>query len=146
MKKLSAIVIAFSFFALNANAQVKRNVTPSQKIQRDSTRKKMNGKMMKDLNLSPSQQAQMKEFHQNMKQKMDAIKNDASLTPEQKKAKMKELHQTQRQTMNSILTPEQKEKMKAQRKEWREKNKGKNWNGKKTANSSNAPNEKSATQ
>jgi hypothetical protein len=42
MKKLSAIVIAFSFFALNANAQVKRNVTPSQKIQRDSTRKKMN--------------------------------------------------------------------------------------------------------
>jgi Spy/CpxP family protein refolding chaperone len=59
---------------------------------------------------------------------------------------MKELHQTQRQTMNSILTPEQKEKMKAQRKEWREKNKGKNWNGKKTPNSSNAPNEKSATQ
>ncbi|HEY8657617.1 MAG TPA: hypothetical protein VIL78_01170 [Hanamia sp.] len=77
---------------------------------------------------------------------MDAIKNDASLTPEQKKAKMKELHQTQRQTMNSILTPEQQEKMKAQRKEWREKNKGKNWNGKKTPNSSNALNEKSATQ
>lgn len=123
MKKLLIIALSFSFFALNANSQVTRDAKPSQKVQRDSTHKR-NGKMMKDLNLSDAQKAQLKESHENMKQQRDAVKNDASLTPEQKKAKMKELHQTQQAKMNSILTPDQQAKMQADKKEW-QKNKGK---------------------
>ena len=133
MKKLLSIALAFSFFALGANAQVTRNVNPSQKVRSDSSHKKNN--MMQDLNLSPDQKSQMKELHQSMMQQRDAIKNDASLTPEQKKAKMKDLHQTQMDKMNSILTPDQQAKMKADKKEWKE-NKGKK----------NAQSEKSVTQ
>ncbi|MDQ2718442.1 MAG: hypothetical protein M3Z26_01590 [Bacteroidota bacterium] len=118
MKKLLLIALTFSFFALNANAQTTRNVNPSQKVRSHSSHKK--SKMMKDLNLSPSQKSQMKELHQGMKQQKDVIKNDASLTPEQKKAKMKELHETQKGKMNSILTPDQQAKMKADKKEWKE--------------------------
>ena len=141
MKKLLAIVLSFSFFALNASAQTARKVNPSQKVQQDSTRRR-NGTMMKDLKLSKEQQAQMKEFHQSMKQQMDAIKNDATLTPEQKKAKMKELRQTQQQNMNSILTPEQQEKLKADKDEWKEKNKGKKLNDRKHHNAAFTPNGK----
>ena len=140
MKKLLAIVLSFSFFALNANAQVTRNVNPSQKIQKDSTHKKRDSKMMKDLNLTEAQKAQMKESHQNIAQQREAVKNDASLTQEQKKAKMKEMRQSQQEKMNSILTPDQKVKMEAHKKEWKEKNKGKKLNGRKHQNATSTPN------
>ena len=87
---------------------------------------KGNGKMMKDLNLTDAQKAQMKANRDKMKQQMDAIKNDASLTQEQKKVKMQDLQKTQRDEMSSILTPDQKAKMQADRK---------NWNGKKDKDS-----------
>lgn len=113
MKKLLVIAIATCFFAVNSNAQVKRNVDPSQKTQSDSTHKNRNGKMMKDLNLTPDQKSKMKEIHQSTQQQKDAIKNDAGLTQEQKVQKFKELRSSQQEKMNSILTQDQKVKMKA---------------------------------
>ncbi len=58
MKKIFAIALSFGLFAFSANAQVNRNVDPSQKVQRDSTHR--GGKMMQDLNLTADQKAQMK--------------------------------------------------------------------------------------
>ena len=72
--------------------------------------------MMKELNLTKEQQGQMKELHETMKQKKEDIRNDQTLTEAQKKAKMKELHKEQKEKINAILTPEQKEKMKEQKK------------------------------
>lgn len=114
MKKLLTIALAFSLFTISANAQVQRNVSPSQKMQNDSTHRR-GGKMMKDLNLTDAQKTQMKESRENMKQQRDAINNDASLTQDQKKAKMQDLGKAQRDKMNSILTPDQKAKMQADR-------------------------------
>lgn len=114
MKKIFTIALALSLYTIGANAQVQRNVSPSQKMQNDSTHKR-GGKMMKDLNLTDAQKTQMKESRQNMKQQRDAINNDASLTQDQKKAKMQELGQAQRDKMSSILTPDQKAKMQADR-------------------------------
>ena len=112
MKKLLVMLIATCLFAVNSNAQVNRNADPAQKVQKDAMHRK-SSKMMKDLNLTPDQKAQMKEMHQGNKQQRDAIKNDASLSQDQKAAKMKELHKSQKEKMNSILTPDQKSKMKA---------------------------------
>jgi Spy/CpxP family protein refolding chaperone len=117
MKKLLTIAVAFSLFTISANAQVQRNASPSQKMQNDSTHRR-GGKMMKDLNLTDAQKTQMKESRENMKQQRDAINNDASLNADQKKAKMQELGKTQRDKMNSILTPDQKAKMQADRTNW----------------------------
>jgi Spy/CpxP family protein refolding chaperone len=69
--------------------------------------------MMQQLDLTSDQQTQMKALHETMQQQRNAIKNDASLSADQKKDKMKELRKTQMQKVNSILTPEQQAKMKA---------------------------------
>lgn len=116
MKKLSAIAIVFIFFAMNANAQVKRETNPSQNSATDSIHKNKNREMMKELNLSSEQRSQMKELHQSMKQKKEDINNDKTLTEAQKKAKMKELRREQKEKVNNILTPEQIEKIREQKK------------------------------
>jgi Spy/CpxP family protein refolding chaperone len=123
MKKLLAIALSFSLFALTANAQISRNSNEQNKVQRDSLHKR-NGSMMKDLNLSNAQKAQLKESRESAKQQMEAIKNDASLTQDQKKEKMQELRKSQQEKMSSILTPDQKAKIHAERKDWKDKNMG----------------------
>lgn len=112
MKRLFISLLAISFFAFNGNAQVKRDVTQSQKVQSDSSRHFKKGKMMSDLNLSADQKSQMKEIQQSNKQQREAVKNDASLTPNQKRMKMKELQKSQSDKVNSILTPDQQAKRK----------------------------------
>ena len=114
MKKLLTIAVVFSLFAISADAQVQRNVDPSQKMQSDSAHRK-GGKMMKDLNLTDAQKAQMKESRQTMKQQRAALHPDARLQPAPKNAKMQELGKAQRDKMSSILTADQKAKMQAER-------------------------------
>ena len=71
------------------------------------------------LNLTPQQQTDLKTIHENQRQQAQAIKNDTSLTPDQKKAKFKELRKSSREQMMAKLTPEQQEKFKEMRKEHR---------------------------
>ncbi len=113
MKKLLVIAMATFLFTANSNAQVKRNVNPSQKIQQNSTHRKKDGKRDgKMMNLTPDQKTKMNDIRNNFKQQRDAIKNDASLTQEQKMQKSKELRKSQQDQMKSILTPDQQAKMK----------------------------------
>jgi Spy/CpxP family protein refolding chaperone len=112
MKKLFLFAVAGFFFAINTNAQVSRKTNRAQKIQSDSSRHQR-GEMMDQLNLTPDQKSQIKSLHESNKQERDAIKNDASLTQEQKRAKMKDLQKSQSQKMNGILTPDQQAKRKA---------------------------------
>lgn len=91
--------------------------------------------MMEGLNLTADQKAQMKSLHQENKQQRDAIKNDASLTPEQKKEKMKELHMNQENKMNQILTPEQQATWKANKQKMKQNHK---MNGKRHLNGNKA--------
>lgn len=113
MKKLFLVAIAGIFIAINANAQVTRKTNPNQKIQSDSAHRHHRGEMMDQLNLTTDQKSQLKSLHESNKQQRDAIRNDASLSPEQKKAKMKELQKSESDKFNSILTPDQQAKRKA---------------------------------
>lgn len=112
MKKLFLVAMAGFFFAMNTNAQVSRNANPNRKFQSDSAHHHR-GQMMDQLNLTSEQKSQMKALHESNKQEREAIKNDASLTQDQKRAKMKDLHKIQSEKMNSILTPDQQAKRKA---------------------------------
>ena len=67
------------------------------------------------LGLSDAQKAQIKTIMQSAQQQAKAIKADTSLTPEAKKAKMQELGKSARQQSLAVLTPEQREKLKALR-------------------------------
>ncbi|MGH2647811.1 MAG: hypothetical protein ACRDE8_09605 [Ginsengibacter sp.] len=116
MKKITSIAIAFLFTALAAKAQIKREVDSSQTKQ-STVQKTKNGKMMKELNLSKEQRSQMKELHQSMKQQKETISNDSNLTDAEKQTKLRTLKKEQREKMESILTPEQKEKLKEEKKQ-----------------------------
>ena len=76
-------------------------------------------KFAQALNLTPDQQAALKSIHENFRQQGQAIKNDSSLTPDQKKAKFKELRKGTHEQMMAKLTPDQQQKLKDMRKEHR---------------------------
>jgi Spy/CpxP family protein refolding chaperone len=76
-------------------------------------------KFAEKLNLSPEQKADLKSIRENEKQQAQAIKNDSSLTSDQKKAKFKELRKSSHEQMMAKLTPDQQAKFKEMRKEHR---------------------------
>lgn len=69
------------------------------------------------LNLTDAQKAQFQQIGRDMRKQGMAIRQDSSLTDDQKKQKMQELRQQSHKQMFSILTPEQKEKLKQMREE-----------------------------
>ena len=70
-------------------------------------------KMQQELNLSADQQAQMAKLREEFKTKSQGIRNNTSLSQEQKKEQFKSLAQEHRSQVKSILTKEQQEKMEA---------------------------------
>jgi len=103
-----------------------KNRTDNNKNNRaDSTKKGMKKgygdrkDKIDDMNLSADQQAKIKTIREGYKVKLDALRNDASVTGEAKKVKMKALMQAQQAEVKAILTPEQQAKIKDGRKEGR---------------------------
>ena len=108
MRPLFVLGMSVAFFTSSSIAQVKREVSSSQTVQSNATQKNNRKEMIRELNLTKEQRGKIKEFHQSMKQKKEAINTNQTLTADQKKEKMKEIHQEQKEKMNTILTPEQK--------------------------------------
>lgn len=73
--------------------------------------------LKKELNLTASQQTQMKTLNSDFKQKAVSIKKNEALTAEQKKAQLKALHNDRKAQMQTVLNKEQQDKIKAHRKE-----------------------------
>ncbi len=66
-------------------------------------------------NLTPEQRAQLKSIHQSTRTQLEALRNDQSLTPEQRQARARSIGEATRQQVLGILTPEQQEMMKNRR-------------------------------
>jgi len=64
-----------------------------------------------ELNLTDEQKAQIKPILQDEVQQLKSVKDDASLSPDQKKAKVAEIRQSHKSQMSSILTPDQQKKL-----------------------------------
>jgi Spy/CpxP family protein refolding chaperone len=69
------------------------------------------------LNLTDDQKAKVSKIHADMKSQMDAVKSDTTLTADQKQAKMKQIHKTSHEQMLQVLTPDERQQMKADEKE-----------------------------
>lgn len=67
------------------------------------------------LNLTTDQRSQLKSIHETTRSQVNAIRNDSTLTQEQKAEKLRSLHQGIRQQVSGILTPEQQQRIKAGR-------------------------------
>jgi Spy/CpxP family protein refolding chaperone len=65
------------------------------------------------LNLSEDQQAQVKKIHMDMKSQVSAVQNDSTLSGDQKQAKIEEIRKASHKQVKQLLTPEQRQQMKA---------------------------------
>jgi Spy/CpxP family protein refolding chaperone len=92
-----------------APAQDQSQAAPAAPAQREG---RMHG-AMKGLNLTDDQKAAMKNIHESTKAQLDAVNKDESLSADQKSAKIHELRHGARLQMVKLLTPEQREQMKA---------------------------------
>lgn len=84
------------------------------------TRAKVQEKLQKissELNLSDDQKQQLKPVLQSEAQQLKAVKDDASLSPDQKQSKAQEIHQGAKSQMATILTPDQQKKLAAMKDE-----------------------------
>ncbi len=128
MKKITLLVFA-SLILLAADAQTQRKKTmvaaDSATTAAPAKTRGQKKQMMKDLNLSREQKSKLKGLQQANKAKMDEIKNNDKLTPEEKEAKLKAVRQEQLKSTGAVLNDEQKAKMKQLIKE-KQKNKKKN--------------------
>jgi Spy/CpxP family protein refolding chaperone len=78
--------------------------------------------LQKELNLTEEQQAKVKEIRNGFRSKAEALRNDQSLTQEQKQTQFRTLMQQQQEQLKTVLTPEQQEKWQQLRKERRGQN------------------------
>lgn len=85
------------------------------KAKHEGMEKKRGEKMKAELGLTADQSAKMEFNRKEMGEKMREIRENKSLTDEQRKEQMRELQKKQKENMKSILTPEQMQKMKDNR-------------------------------
>jgi len=79
----------------------------------DSTHHRNHKKgMYKALNLTKDQKDKLHQYNKDTKTKADAIKNDQSLSADQKKTQLKSLREENKKNISGVLTDEQKQKMK----------------------------------
>ncbi len=116
------IAVAAGFLALTFAPGISRAQSGSQPPAQDQSQAapaapaQHEGRMrgaMKGLNLTDDQKAAMKTIHESTKAKLDAVNKDESLTADQKAAKTHELRHGARMQMVKLLTPEQRQQMKA---------------------------------
>jgi Spy/CpxP family protein refolding chaperone len=79
---------------------------------------------VKELNLSPEQEAKWKEIGKQEKAVAEGIRNDASLSQDEKRAKMKEANKPFADQRRALLNPEQQKKFDDMRAKAREHGKG----------------------
>jgi Spy/CpxP family protein refolding chaperone len=106
----------------STHQQVLGVLTPEQQQQMKQFREQHRGMgaglgygPMAKLNLTDDQRAKIQPILQSSRQQAEAVRNDTTLTPDQKHAKMREIHQGAMTQMNSLLTPEQQQQLQQMR-------------------------------
>lgn len=120
--------------ALHASARraVMNVLTPAQQAQLRqmmAQRRKGGQHLAKNLNLSDTQKAQLKDIRQRAKADMMAVRNDTSLTQAQKRTSLQAIRAQMREAINQILTPEQQAQMEQTRAQRQGQRQGQRANG-----------------
>jgi len=91
---------------LSGAALLAQQATAPAQATQDTTTQSAAGSTAKP-QLSPEQKKQLRDLRNSARDQAAIIRNDQSLSAEQKEAKLKALHASTRQQMKSVLTPEQ---------------------------------------
>jgi len=117
------ILGALAVLALVAGMVGSANRAVAQTSPQDEIKERLQ-RLSDALNLSDEQKAKLKPILQDQVDQLRAVRDDASLTAEQKKTKAKQIHEAGKAKINEILTPEQREKWQKMKEEAAEENKG----------------------
>jgi len=125
MKKILLFACGLFLFAAASNAQ--STDSTAHKHPR-MERRGMGGPMMmgpnkelaKKLNLTDDQQTKLKAINEDFRKQADGIKNNSSLTGDQKKEAFRDLFKKNREAQNAVYTDEQKEIIKKDMQERRQ--------------------------
>ena len=98
----------------STHQQVLGVLTPEQQQQMKQLRSRHAGRgrgrgPLARLNLTDDQRTKIRPILKSSRQQAQAVRNDTTLTPEQKQAKIRGIHQGAMSQMNSLLTPEQQQ-------------------------------------
>ena len=113
MKKLLSI-IAIIAISLSAAAQEKRQKMHDKGgFQEGKHRpgKPHNRQMMKELNFSEAQKSKLRANRESFRAKMQQLEKEENITVKEYKTRKQALHKENRAAMQSVLTPEQQQKM-----------------------------------
>jgi protein CpxP len=109
-----ASVLSLGVFAQDqqqgTSAQPAPAPAPQNRPRRDPVAVRMR-QLTRRLNLTQNQQDQIKPLLQDEMKQTRAIRQDASLTPDQKREKLQQLRQSSRSHLEDLLTPEQVAKL-----------------------------------
>jgi len=111
MKKVLALTVAFAIAGFSLSAQQTREMKSHKKG--TEMHHGQHKDMMKDLNLTEAQKAQLKTNREANKAKMEALNKQDNLTVKEMRERKMALMQEQKAQMESILTAEQKAKIAA---------------------------------
>lgn len=106
MKKIIVIVLVSVMLAITVNAQqYSRHIKGMQKM--GHLNKKQRHKVIKDLHLTKEQKSMWRSSKADFKGKERSIKENGTLTSDQKKMQLQELKKERLEKMKTILTPDQ---------------------------------------
>jgi protein CpxP len=100
-----------SILTTTQKEQMQKN-REEQKASREKMARKGGDRMKAELGLTDEQSAQLQKQRKETGEQMKAIRENSSLSDEQKKEQMKALHKKQQDAMKSVLTEEQIKKLK----------------------------------
>jgi Spy/CpxP family protein refolding chaperone len=78
-------------------------------------------KMLKSLNLTDDQKAQIQKIREDAKTQIAALRSDTSLSDTDKRTKMRDIHRGTMKQVQDVLTPEQRQQLQDKMRERREK-------------------------
>ena len=116
---ITASFILLSVFPALSHAQTAPDSTPGQSQGMHEKHGDHNA-MLANLNLTDDQKSQIKQIHEGVRPKIEAVNNDSSLSADQKQAKIHDLKRDMHEQMKKILTPEQRKQFEENMREHRE--------------------------
>jgi periplasmic protein CpxP/Spy len=108
---VTAGFLLVSMFPALSKAQNTAPDTAQGQSQAMAAQQDEKGAALANLNLTDDQKAQVKQIREGARSQVDAVKNDSSLSAEQKEAKIKSIHRDAHMQMKKVLTPEQLKQM-----------------------------------
>ena len=109
MKKLLVFIL---FICLTGSKIFSQKIEPKHQRNSSVQMNVTHVKKINDLDLSKQQKKEIKKYKKSNKVKVAEIKNNTALTEQQKKDQLMQVRNERHDKLETILTPEQKEKIK----------------------------------